>query len=238
MAAALEGAAAGSVVGAREAQGLVSTLVEGLNKNVLTFTWRRSWKDRKLILQGVQVNISTGLILGGVALALLWEAANWFAHAVGNLTPGNIAKGVEAAIPTMVDLMAWGINPIGSAIGSALVLGIPTITPDELAKATEARDVIKQWLSRKVVPANATPPPGGSVTLIPATAGQAYNAMIRDALLAGPASMAQKLRDFMAAAIAQGGAPKLSQITGQPPLGTATGGSPPTQPHGRPIFQR
>jgi len=177
-------AAAGSVLGAQEAQGAVKQLVEALNKSIVTFDWARDPKTRKLVLQGVHVNVTTGMILGGVALALLWEAGNWIAQAIN--------KNGSGAIPDLVDLMIPGLAIPGLAV---------TAAGTSLWIAKEVASLVPSNVSTTTPTTLEPHHPGSAPTktvVAPATAGQAYNAMIRDVILAGPGTAAAQLATLVA----------------------------------------
>jgi hypothetical protein len=182
MAAAALGAAAGSEAGAKEAQGAIKTLVEALDKNIISFDWGRDPKTRKLVLQGVHVNVTSGLILGGIALALIWEAGNWFANAL------DAGKG--GALPDLIDLMNPTIPLAEAVAGSAASFDY------WLLKALTTNPITgTSLLSTPSGGSNSASSTASKQALMPTTAGQAYNAMVRDAILAGPGTVAAQFRN-------------------------------------------
>jgi hypothetical protein len=171
VAAAALGAAAGSVEGAKAAEGALRKLVDALNQSIVTFDWGRDPKTRKIVLQGVHVNVTTGLVLGGVALALFWELGNWIAQALNNAGPD--------VIPDLSDLMTAPAKVLSTVPGSPW------------------------WVYKEItslLPHSGTEPttPTTKTVAVPATAGQAYNAMIRDLILSGPGTAANQLAALVA----------------------------------------
>lgn len=80
MAAALPAAAAGAKIGADEAAGVIKSVLNALNHDILTVRWERDPKKHdKMRLASVDFHVTNGLVLGMVLLGLAWEAANWFA---------------------------------------------------------------------------------------------------------------------------------------------------------------
>lgn len=101
-------APATALVGAKatadEAKGLIKTVMDALNHNIVSFRFERDPKNyRKMRLAAVEINITTGIVLGAAALALLWEIGNWFAKS-------GVGGGDGAAVPDILSLIT--ANPV------------------------------------------------------------------------------------------------------------------------------
>jgi hypothetical protein len=128
-------AAASTIVGGKvaadQSAGLIKTVMDALNKNVLSLHWERDpKKSSKMRLGSVDVNVTTGLILGAAALALLWEIGNWFAQGFeGNagsnsfLTDAELVSGPAGWITLgLTDLFG---NPVKDSSGNQKTVSAP-----------------------------------------------------------------------------------------------------------------
>jgi len=164
----------GGKVAAEEAKGLIKTVIDALNHDLVSFHWERDPKNyRKMKLVSVDVHITTGIVLGAAALALLWEIGNWFAKAFAS------QGGDAAAVPDILALIT--LNPVLFVAGNTIPwLANPATNP-----------FIAPLLN---------PPKGGSgkpqTVAIPSTFGAAFNAMMRDMTVAGPGLAAQLARNL------------------------------------------
>lgn len=118
-------------VAAEESAGAVKKILEALNEKVVSLKWEKNPKTHKMELVSVQVNVTTGLVLGGAGLALAWEAANWFARAgVGGATnPMNViaAEDMLAGPGGWIDLAITDIfgNAIKTETGAPKTVQAP-----------------------------------------------------------------------------------------------------------------
>jgi hypothetical protein len=94
-------AAAGAIAGGKlagdTASGIIKDIAKALEHDFLSLHFERDPKNyKKMRLASFDINVSDGLILGGVALALIWEIGNWFANAMskGEGTVVNILEDI------------------------------------------------------------------------------------------------------------------------------------------------
>ena len=112
-------------------KGIIRAITTGLEHPVVSLHWEPDPKNyKKLKLTGVDVKITTGLILGSVALALLWEAANWFAQALSSSPAGSGAAildvtGLVTANPVLIALADILGNPIKDSNGQQKTVTAP-----------------------------------------------------------------------------------------------------------------
>ena len=108
----------------QQASSMLKTVLDALNKNVLSFHFEKNPRrvEGPLILKSVDINISTGLILGAAGLAIVWEAGNWFANALAKWNGGD-------GLPAELGLSAI-LGPAGLVVtGLTDLLGNPIIDP-------------------------------------------------------------------------------------------------------------
>lgn len=96
-AAAIGAAGVAGKTAAVEGAGVIKTLLEGLNKSIVSVHVIRNPKNyKKMQISSIDINITAGLIIGAAGLAILWEIANWFAQSgAGGGTPGSISTDLE-----------------------------------------------------------------------------------------------------------------------------------------------
>jgi len=176
MAAEFAASSIGGKIAGDQAAGLIKTVMEALNHDLVSFRWERDPKNyRKMKLVSVDVHITTGIVLGAAALALLWEIGNWFAKGIASWNGGD-----AAAIPDVLSLIT--LNPVLFVAGNVL--------PGFLNPATNP------FISPLLNPPKAGEKGKPQTVAIPSTFGAAFNAMMRDATVAGPGFAAQMLRNF------------------------------------------
>jgi hypothetical protein len=186
-AASLAGSTIGGEVAAKEAAGLIKTVVDALNHNLVTFRFGRDPKNhKKMRLESVDVNVTVGLVLGAAALALLWEIGNWFAKS-------GIGGGDGSAVPDVLSLLT--ANPT-----LFLVANAGSIASGAENAFASANKTVLGWFGVKQATHDqaANPPAGTSVVAAPSTFGAAYNAMMRDFVVGGPGTAAAVMRNLAA----------------------------------------
>ena len=145
----------------KTAEGLIRTVINALEHPIISLHWSRDPKDyKKFVLTEVDVKITTGLVLGGIGLAMLWEVGSWFANALSKYGGGDeVVDAVE------------------------LVTGLSFLIP--------LTDIFGNIIK--------DPTTGAQKTVnAPPTAGAAYNALIRNGILAGPGPLIQALMNQVA----------------------------------------
>lgn len=124
MAAAASALISGKISG-EDAKGLLKGAIDALNKPIVTITWTRNPKrTSQLRVESVTLNVTTGLVLGGVALAMLYEAAAWFANAIA-LKGGASVDDIGDLIPDVTALVS--ANPVLWLVTD--LFGAPVIDP-------------------------------------------------------------------------------------------------------------
>jgi len=109
-------------------KGIIRAITTGLEHPVVSLHWEPDPKNyKKLKLTAVDVKITTGLILGGVLVAIVWEMGNWFAKAAASY------GGDAAAVPDVLSILA---NPVVFALTD--VLGNAIFNSDGTPKTVSA----------------------------------------------------------------------------------------------------
>jgi hypothetical protein len=124
--------AAAALLGAKatgeETAGAIKQVLDALNKDLISFHWAKNPRTHKLELVSVDVKITVGFVLGGAALALLWEIANWFAQS-------GIGQATNAEnVPDIIGLLT--LNPVAIALTD--LFGNPILNSDGSKKTVTA----------------------------------------------------------------------------------------------------
>jgi hypothetical protein len=167
-AAGLAASAVGGQVAAKQSEGIIRSIMDALEKDIVHFSWEKEPNSKKMVLQKVDVHVTTGIVLGSVALALAWEAASWFASNFGAGNPVNV---VDLLNPTaFVEYNIVKSSPLGA---------------------------LASWLTGQAQGASAAASASGQSIKVPQTFGAAYNLMMRDFTVALPGTAAQGLRNLV-----------------------------------------
>lgn len=156
-------------------------IAEAMNKEIVHVHWGRDPKNhRKMRVEAVDLNLTTGFVLGAVGLAMLYEAAAWLSNAISQGKGG----------PAVVDLAEF-LSP-----AAFIVL---TEMPAYWNAATGLASALSNPLTVTTTTPAGTPP---SVVKVPPTAGAAFNLMVRDLIVAGPGTWSKMLANLTAGAVA------------------------------------
>jgi len=116
---------------AEDTKGLIKTVVDALNRDIVSFRFERDPKHyKKMRLVSVDVHVTTGLILGSAALALLWELGNWFAKGIAGWNGGSAsnvpdAVGLLSLNPVLILLTDIFGNPVLNSSGQQKSVSVP-----------------------------------------------------------------------------------------------------------------
>ena len=83
------GGAVASKLSKDETAGIIKSVMNALERDIVAFHFERDKNTGKQVLQATDVHVTTGLVLGTAFLALLWEMSNWFAAAIAKGLGGD-----------------------------------------------------------------------------------------------------------------------------------------------------